>query len=117
MLQRDPPCSSFLGWGWLKLRWLNAPGQPAPKHSQQGTVENQQMGHRLVTAFDPMLSHEVFVRLQPFEHKLCDDQQCRFWRAAQCSPDVAPCGRTSGITYTFSCPGDVECFLQCVPGA
>eukprot|EP00971_Amphidinium_carterae_P223042 4425959-Amphidinium_carterae.1 len=116
MLQRDPPCSPFLAWGWLKLRWLKTPGQPAQKHAQQGTVENQQMSHRLVTTIDPLLSHEVLLH-EPFEHKHCDDQQCRFWRAAQCSPDYAPCGRNSGITYTFSRLGDVGGSLQCVPGA
>eukprot|EP00971_Amphidinium_carterae_P303054 6021846-Amphidinium_carterae.1 len=63
MLQRDSTRTSFLGGGWLKLRWLNAPGQPAPKHSQQATVGKQQMGHRLVTAFDPMLNHEVMLHV------------------------------------------------------
>eukprot|EP00971_Amphidinium_carterae_P180503 3580111-Amphidinium_carterae.1 len=101
MLQRDPPLSFFLGGGWLKYRWLKTPGKPARNYSQQGTVEHQQMSHRLVTAFDSKQCHivvfqveafalQVFASLQPFEHKLCDAQPCRFWRAALSSPDVAP---------------------------
>eukprot|EP00971_Amphidinium_carterae_P307233 6105995-Amphidinium_carterae.1 len=36
------------------------------------------------------------IAVMPFEHRPCDAQPCRLRAASPSSPDVAPCGRTSG---------------------
>eukprot|EP00971_Amphidinium_carterae_P048954 964601-Amphidinium_carterae.2 len=128
MLQSAHPLSFFLGGGWFKLRWLKTPGAPARTYCQQVTAGNlyggYQTSHRLVTADGFQLGPGLWCQLlccaslQPFEHRTCDAQPCRFWRAAYLtSPEDAHCGRTSGTTCPLSLLGDVGCSLQCVPGA
>eukprot|EP00971_Amphidinium_carterae_P352648 6492686-Amphidinium_carterae.2 len=129
MPKTSHPRFSFWGWGWFKSSWLKAPGPPAVHLYQQGTAGAALLRppafNRLVTAGKKHQCHGVChwimlcVSLQPFEHRPCDDQTCRSLSAAlPCSPDVAPCGRTSGTTCTlFPFLGDVGCSLQFVPAA
>eukprot|EP00971_Amphidinium_carterae_P133171 2637062-Amphidinium_carterae.1 len=101
MLQTPHPQLFLLGGGWFKISWLKTPGPPARASHQQGTAGglpfSQAASYWLVTTEKKRQCQSVpnwfmsFISLQPYEHRLCRAQPCRFWRAALlCSPDVAP---------------------------
>eukprot|EP00971_Amphidinium_carterae_P251902 5001537-Amphidinium_carterae.1 len=129
MPKTSHPRSQFLGWGWFKLCWLKSPGPPAMYLHQQVTAVMALFWAsalpRLVTTEKQNQCHGLSswnmfcVSLQPFEHRTCDAPPCRSLRAdLLSSPDVAPCGRTSGTTCTpFPFLGDVGRSLQFVLAA